>query len=934
MANDTDTQYIVRLLAEMQEQVRWEYGDDSRFSQAVFDNLKREYEKAAGAAASAEDWARYQTAFAEALPQLTQSIINANAAFRDGDTFGGTAAIMDICGTMSTFIGNLSVAGGPPGAVVGAIFSVVSMILNLFKQPPESLTEQIENMLRMIQAEELIENLEAARKDLEVFSTAIARAKPNQVETILGYMNPVSGTPFHVIRQAAHWLQNPKNYSQDLWPEMLITQCQFYAEVLLTCTLLTSKVAAFGSGASAVGFRSDPAYGQMVAAIDCFMVVIKACHPVQMTFLSAMRPLARNKGTVWHIQALAGYKSPQRLNVNLPGHSNDLGGEMEAITVAAVKTPVKTPAVKTPEGGLRRDVAVFHLEPRPGGWPWVEMGIDLLDQEAHNYWGQLTGQSMEHLDWNGTIIEFEERRTHPFQEKAQHLYGMFGDSLLAQNSGWKKPGFEVGRFDKDFYDIWATPAPEAGKICLSLASGDLIFHHKAITYDSQESRFSTLTVVATDPIPFGHRVGRVRVLRAPRPFADEDPAVLREVGMVVYGLCQVEQGRSEIPAENNRDHMELRAYYYKKETTPSQEWPEVLGEADKKGRSFLSPWRNVRGIGVDQRYLWVFRVGEIACATHTSVKECLDNKRAEPSWNTYTIPRRPLQASGHVYDGLLDLSPCDDGTLTAAVGLWSGPLYSLTPRIDRRAKKIAIDRWQPLQEIIQKEPMAFRVHKQAMVGWTLLERLMETLEKAATSFTLQQESVVGGDSAQGTIELPIPAAEDIAITFTSTAQEVIPAPSPLVLKKDTKSQVVSIPTKATAQNVVATITAVLSTSISAFQPLAVTTTLKTVPVAFTLDHSVVGGEDAHGTITLSMPAAEDIKVTFAITSDHAEIFPTPDAISILKGTKSHAVSIKTNLTAKNRVALITATALGPPPGFKLMAKLTAVAPLTQSQAAP
>src|SRR5262249_23822500 len=95
---------IIQLLEAMHQEARKGGGwDPVVVDPSPFDNLKHQYQEAARQAASAEEWARYQTAFAESLPQLTQSIINARDAFRNGDTFGGTAAIMDMCGTMSTF---------------------------------------------------------------------------------------------------------------------------------------------------------------------------------------------------------------------------------------------------------------------------------------------------------------------------------------------------------------------------------------------------------------------------------------------------------------------------------------------------------------------------------------------------------------------------------------------------------------------------------------------------------------------------------------------------------------------------------------------------------------------------------------------------------------------------------------------------------------
>lgn len=512
---------------------------------------------------------------------------------------------------------------------------------------------------------------------------------------------------------------------------------------------------------------------------------------------------------------------------------------------------------------------------------------------------------MKKLDWNGTRIEFDRRRDNPFDSQGRPRYGMSGDWGLSNNSGWNKVEAPM---EDNAYDIYATPGGEEGEIYLYTACGDKIDHTKATV---NASGFKYEHDVTRNEMPSGYKVGRVRVARPlSPPFRDEDPTALRDLFLVMYGLCEVSAGKSDIVADNtwkNKANMEVRAYYYDNSR-------QLVAPSNK---SFLAPWRNIRGIGVDRRYLWVFRVGEIACATHASVKACLNDNRAQPSWNTYTIPPRPIDPkdlAGKVYDGLLDLAPCDDGTLTAAVGLWSGPLYTMVPRIDRKAKTIVIDRWRPLDEAL-KNPSgpskAFRVHKQPVVGWNILEGLMEALEKASTTLTIEQESVLGGEDAHGTIDLPLQAAENIMVAFTSSDKEAILAPDPITIKKGIKSHAVSIKTKPTGQDEVATITAVLSTSFSTFQPLEMTTTLKTVPVTFTVDHSVLGGRNAHGTIALSIPAAEDIAVTFDITS-YRKVFVTPDPITIKKGTTSRPVLIKTKKTAKNVRALITATALSPP----------------------
>jgi hypothetical protein len=118
---------------------------------------------------------------------------------------------------------------------------------------------------------------------------------------------------------------------------------------------------------------------------------------------------------------------------------------------------------------------------------------------------------------------------------------------------------------------------------------------------------------------------------------------------------------------------------------------------DAKGTEGYVPgptgWGHYTGIGVDQNYLWVYAWSGPACATHASVLKCmaerLSGNMTTPRWIQNQIP----QAVEHVYEGhgdvpkgktryahqmgfsadppapkgLVDFSPCDDGSLFAAV---------------------------------------------------------------------------------------------------------------------------------------------------------------------------------------------------------------------------------------------------------------------------
>ena len=82
--------------------------------------------------AEKEEAARVLDALAKGLPEIANGLRDAVNGFRSGDPFAGSAAVMEICAALSSTYWCLSVAGGPPGAIVGALFSIVAMILKRF----------------------------------------------------------------------------------------------------------------------------------------------------------------------------------------------------------------------------------------------------------------------------------------------------------------------------------------------------------------------------------------------------------------------------------------------------------------------------------------------------------------------------------------------------------------------------------------------------------------------------------------------------------------------------------------------------------------------------------------------------------------------------------------------------------------------------------
>ena len=163
-----------------------------------------------------------------------------------------------------------------------------------------------------------------------------------------------------------------------------------------------------------------------------------------------------------------------------------------------------------------------------------------------------------------------------------------------------------------------------------------------------------------------------------------------------------------------------------------------------------TPWSQYQGIGVDEHYLWVFGTGGFACATHTSVIKAVNERAAgsqqsKPRWIEH-YPNKVLYKGLPAGDGLVgpragepelqglrDLAPSDDGTLTA--NMWSrsydrsgkfqgeeGPsMYTTNYEVNIVAGSIAVGNWAKING------SATQVHKQPVYCWPMFDSLKARL---------------------------------------------------------------------------------------------------------------------------------------------------------------------------------------------------------------
>jgi hypothetical protein len=157
-------------------------------------------------------------------------------------------------------------------------------------------------------------------------------------------------------------------------------------------------------------------------------------------------------------------------------------------------------------------------------------------------------------------------------------------------------------------------------------------------------------------------------------------------------------------------------------------------------------------MAVDNKRLWVFNQRVIACVSHAALKQAVRRKDPQSptldlGWARYEPPLE-LGHPGTIgyYNGLRDLSPCDDGSLYAVFSSGQGipRMHYCTPSIDEKALKITIQGTRMLPEGVPTltngwtmidEARANRVIKHPIFCWSLLEGLADTLRQRERAVT-------------------------------------------------------------------------------------------------------------------------------------------------------------------------------------------------------
>lgn len=572
--------------------------------------------------------------------------------------------------SLSIFSGFLTLAGpltGPVGPLISALTGLLSAILGQFLPAGKSLKEEITEVFEKFLAEQKLSDLGTAADQIWVFVDTVEHGKEDTPESKWKPLDLNSGPQITAIDNAWQWLANKEKQSLPQWGTVLEKTCRIFTQMLRAVSVSVTHPST----------RPNARPGEMLVYLPSRMRKF-------LEYLREITPVAQQRGTFWHLG------SDVLWNFREAGYvytcDSILASDPKWLKLSGNSRVMTVTLNEGQRGQPRPVVTLLALEPPedpyPGGW----------SPSDHCYYD----------------------KNHPFKPN-KRTYWVSGESPPPASPWPELKSNDSSHPLEECYDIFALPADTRypGGIFFYTANGNEIRGYI-------QDKDGKVSFAWSYPVAGGRKVGSIRVVDNLRGFPDDPdenpttagPGVLKDIAWVMYGGCEVPGGLDI-----------LVRFAHKK---------------DGVDEGYVrAPWPNFRGIGVDRGYLWVYRAGDIACATHTSIRKALKENRA-PSWMAYKgFPKdvvEKLNLDENRLSGLVDLSPCDDGTLFAAFvdGIWNNELpenklklFMLTPRVDRQKRTLALQ----AADFVLIPGEGFRVRKQPLFCWSLLEKLTATLEK-------------------------------------------------------------------------------------------------------------------------------------------------------------------------------------------------------------
>ena len=737
------------------------------------EKVRADYRTATADAKDAKYSKEVGDAIAKSLPSLVKGAMAASDAFRKGDYISGSAALMDICASIIPVFASLASAGGPAGALVGALFSVVGQILSYFAPKQPSVTDKIKEMLDHVQSETEIERITAFGSSVASYSDGLNRkangehrmSDPVAVTGRVG-LAPGSasvtgtGTAFRSGVQAGQWLTFDGDTTGTTYKILSVE-----GDTGLTLSTPYSGVALTSSAAMV---RTRIARRLGIAEILALPLTTEAEAD---RFLSAMYALGWGLDTnqaklvvpVFEHKKVAAYLTRAE-NQRKDGWAEVLGiwcrTWADLLTANTMLSCLADPVTLDRLLAETREANTASRLPKQSRRKCHDALIQLeaLMEGLRDSWGPENTQVLAMVRSLRPVAK--ERGTYARVDTWTGrlvLYVARGDGSTGplswdykRNTAWlRSVSVHVPRSQRDSF------APKYELLALSEGGGSIERHVLDATTGNLSDGTTVIRVrdgrgeAFTDLSAMAFNEGTVGI------DAGASPQTLVSLSVEEYGPAQyLNYYTVDKDGKGVRVNTEprlagatiVRSLYLPAGPLPGDPDGGALTDAtaDPPGPALTaqnSPiayggvrdrnvlhviawnswaevdgpehWSTYNGVAVDPYYVWVFGKGGIACATHASMIACRQKKSRTPAWIYHDFPA-PFKAPE-----VDSLAACVDGTLVVAM---QGDTYTADYVIDRDKRRILTSSW------VARGGGARQVVKLPVPCWPVLEGLRTHLE--------------------------------------------------------------------------------------------------------------------------------------------------------------------------------------------------------------
>lgn len=673
-----------------------------------------------------------KNSIAKSLPSITKGAFDAAVAFKKGDNLAGTAALMDICAAIIPVFTSLAAAGGPEGALVGALFSAVGQILAYFAPKAPSIEQKIKELFDKADAKQNLVKIEAVETSIRRYAGAIKdgsialhralslkitdvksaslfleRAKAFQ--EIIKRGEQKMDAPEFASWEVAAWLSLEDNHENKMWPEIMGHWCLAYANLVHSNLILKCLVNKKRVQELQADFAEDNPAGPLAG-------------------------FPETRHDIW-----------KKLG-SLLGMVDSLLSDWKNWSETALGILRET------DGNARDRGLYVHAGWHRNGYPYLYAATGRAG--FRNGWSPITSGTY----WlgDGYLNDFSIIAPKKSPEPLNPQYRLFlprsHDERLYHATIMADPPAQVRQNEQEvrtgiFSSAWALPNlaaaptqagsdPEPCHVYVGKndgAAGELLMFQ----LDGKNA--------VTDSgwrVPAKARVTSVRAVTHPPAALPDDP------------------DRDGLPAGSEllggTDHAQSIQY------AGLQGSPDIMVVVQGRAHHVTSPWSDYRGIAVDDYYLWVFGPTAFACASHASIIKCVNGKTATPRWvghapsivGDLTHPTGNMRwwdlngnssQSYPAVQGVISVSPCQDGTVTVCAFtraydhdmarsqlVWKGTdtlgLFTADCKVDIGSASITIGSWRR-----SEVAAGFSVQKMPIPCWSLIQSLKADLRIGGAS---------------------------------------------------------------------------------------------------------------------------------------------------------------------------------------------------------